>query len=75
MKVLRWAAAGLALLLLPGTAGADSDAICCTWINPEYTSASPAPVQIRNPDGTFADYMRPDSRQPLRRGTFTIMKK
>ena len=75
MKTIIWLACVLGILGLPFLAQADSDEICCTWVNPSYTSHTPPQIQIRNADGTFADYADRESTDPLRRGTFTIMKK
>lgn len=66
---------GMVLFMLPGVVFSGADEICCTWINPAYTSANPPQMQIRNADGTFADYITREANDPLKRGTFTIMKK
>lgn len=65
----------LGLLALPFLARAGPDEICCRWVNPAYTSQEPPQMEIRNADGTFADYADRENTDPLRRGTFTIMKK
>ena len=75
---MKWVIGLISFLLMiaaPVAVMAESEEICCTWVNPNYTSANPPQKEIRNIDGTFANYITLDATDPLRRGTFTIFKK
>ena len=63
------------LVLYSETTFSESDEICCTWVNMNYTSGKPPGKLIRNYDGTFASYINKTSTDALQRGTFRIVKK
>ncbi len=75
MKVFISIALWIVILFWAITAYSESEQICFTWINTNYTSGNPTQKLIYNADGTFAGYPKKDATDPIRRGTFTIFKK
>jgi hypothetical protein len=75
MKALFVAALCISLIFYAGKTFAESEEICCTWINTEYTSDSrPQKIEFHI-DGTFAAYKTKPSADATQRGTFQIIKK
>lgn len=64
-----------ALLLYPAEIFAQSDEICCTWINTEYASGDRPQKMIFNYDGTFETYSSKEAVDPTMRGVYQIVQK
>jgi hypothetical protein len=75
MRALFVAALCISLLFYPGKAFAESEEICCNWVNLKYVSDSKPQKLILNYDGTFATYNTKTSTEALEQGIFQIMKK
>jgi hypothetical protein len=73
-KLLLLALCG-SLLIFATNSYAESDEICCTWVNTNYTSANPPQKVIFNFDGTFASYKTKNTSDALKRGMYLIAKK
>ena len=54
---------------------AESDEICCPWVNMNYSPGSPSQKLVFHYDGTFANYNSKDSSKATKRGTYVIDKK
>ena len=65
----------LALVFYAGETLAESDEICCTWVNSKYVSGDHPQKLIFAFDGTFATYNTTTTIEALQRGTFQIVKK
>ena len=75
MRALCIAILCLSVLIYAGETFAESDEICCTWVNSKYVSGNPPQKLIFSFDGTFATYNTKASTDALQRGTFQIIKK
>jgi hypothetical protein len=62
-------------LLYAGDVFPQSDEICCTWINTDYTSSERPQKMIFNYDGTFETYRSKETQNPIIRGVFQIDQK
>jgi hypothetical protein len=75
MRVLFIAALCISLMFYAGMTFAESDEICCTWVNTKYVSGNPPQKLILNYDGTFATYKTKTSTDASAQGMFQIIKK
>ena len=75
MRVLFVAALCISLMFYAGTTFAESDEICCNWVNTKYVSGSRPQKLIYNHDGTFATYETKTGTDADERGMFQIIKK
>jgi hypothetical protein len=75
MRVLFVAALCISLMFYADTTLAESDEICCNWVNTNYVSGDRPQKLIFNFDGTFVTYNTKTSTEALQRGTFQIVKK
>ena len=75
MRVLFVAALCISLMFYAGTTFAESDEICCNWVNTKYVLGSRPQKLIYNHDGTFATYKTKTGTDALERGMFQIIKK
>jgi hypothetical protein len=75
MRVLFVAALCISLMFYAGTTFAESDEICCNWVNTKYVSDNRPQKLILNYDGTFATYETKTGTDALERGMFQIIKK
>ena len=75
MRVLLVAALCISLMLYPGTTFAESDEICCNWVNTKYVSGNRPQKLILNDDGTFATYKTKTGTDADEQGMFQIIKK
>jgi hypothetical protein len=75
MRVLFIAALCISLMFYAGMTFAESDEICCTWVNTNYVSGDRPQKLMFNFDGTFVTYNTKTSTEALQRGTFQIVKK
>ena len=75
MKVLFVVALCISLMFYAGTTFAESDEICCNWVNTKYVSGNRPQKLILNDDGTFATYKTKTGTDALERGMFQIIKK
>jgi len=75
MRVLFVAALCISLIFYADTAFAESDEICCNWVNTKYVSGNRPQKLILNDDGTFATYKTKTGTDALERGMFQIIKK
>ena len=75
MRVLFIAALCISLMFYAGAAFAESDEICCNWVNTKYVSDNRPQKLILNDDGTFATYKTKTSTDALEQGMFQIIKK
>lgn len=64
-----------ALMIYAGNIFAQSDEICCTWINTKYEASDRPEKMIFNYDGTFATYKEKEAIDPIMRGIFQIEAK
>jgi hypothetical protein len=70
MRALFVAALCISLLFYPGKAFAESEEICCNWVNIKYVSDSKPQKLILNYDGTFATYNTRHQLRPLNKEYF-----
>jgi hypothetical protein len=75
MRVLFVATLCISLMFYADTTLAESDEICCNWVNTNYVSGDRPQKLILNFDGTFVTYNTKTSTEALQRGTFQIFKK
>jgi hypothetical protein len=75
MRVLFIAALCISLIFNAGITIAESDEICCTWVNAKYVSGNRPQKLIFNYDGTFATYKTKASTDAFAQGMFQIIKK
>jgi len=75
MRVLFIAALCISLMFYAGETFAESDEICCNWVNTKYVSGNRPQKLILNDDGTFATYKTKTSTDALEQGMFQIIKK
>ncbi len=75
MRALFIIALCLSLVFSAGKTFAESDEICCTWVNTKYVSGDPPQKLIFAFDGTFVTYGTKTSAEALQRGTFQVIKK
>lgn len=75
MKIISAVAILFFVALYPGITLAESDEICCTWINASYKSDKPPQKIMFHYDGTFATYNVKKPTDAIARGTFQIVKK
>jgi hypothetical protein len=75
MRVLFIAALCISLMFYAGETFAESDEICCNWVNTNYVSGDRPQKLMFNFDGTFVTYNTKTSTEALQRGTFQIVKK
>ena len=75
MKGLFVAALCISLMLYADATFAESDEICCNWVNKNYISGKRPQKLILNDDGTFATYNTKTSTDAIERGMFQIIKK
>ena len=75
MRVLFIAALCISLMFYAGTTFAESDEICCNWVNTKYVSGNRSQKLILNDDGTFATYKTKTGNDALEQGMFQIIKK
>ena len=75
MKKLLLLALCSSLLIFATNSYSESDEICCTWVNTNYTSGNPPQKLIFNFDGTFASYNTITTSEALKRGMYSIAKK
>jgi hypothetical protein len=75
MKTLIFVALCISLLFYPGKVFADSDEICCNWVNTKYVSGNRPQKLILSDDGTFATYKTKTGTDADERGMFQIIKK
>mgnify|MGYP000001414281 CR=1 FL=1 len=75
MRVLFVAALCISLMFCAGTIYAESDEICCNWVNTKYVSGNRPQKLIFNYDGTFATYETKTGTDALEQGMFQIIKK
>ena len=64
----------MALLIIGGVTGAESEEICGTWINKEY-KFQPYQKRVFNLDGTIKFYRYEDSPDPDFEGSYSIDEK
>jgi hypothetical protein len=64
-----------ALLVYTAEPFAQSDEICCTWINTEYTAGDRPQKMVFNYDGTFETFKSKEAVDPLMRGVYQIVQK
>jgi hypothetical protein len=75
MRALFITALCISLMLYAGMTFAESDEICCTWVNAKYVSGTRPQKLILNCDGTFATYKTKATTDVISRGVFQIVKK
>ena len=75
MKILLLLALCSSLLIFATNSYSESDEICCTWVNTNYTSGNPPQKLIFSFDGTFASYNTKNTNDALKRGMYSIAKK
>jgi hypothetical protein len=75
MRVLFVAALCISFMFYADTTLAESDEICCNWVNTKYVSGNRPQKLILNYDGTFATYKTKAGTDALKRGMFQIIKK
>ena len=75
MKKLLLLALCSSLLIFATHSFSESDEICRTWVNMDYSSGNPPQKLIFNYDGTFAGYNTKTSNDALNTGMYTITKK
>ena len=75
MRVLFVAALCISLMFYADTTLAESDEICCNWVNTKYVSGKRPQKLILNDDGTFSTYETKTGTDALERGMFQIIKK
>ncbi len=75
MKKLFLLALCSSLLIFATNSYSESDEICCSWVNTNYTSGDPPQKLIFHFDGTFACYNTQKTSDALKRGTYSIDEK
>jgi hypothetical protein len=75
MKGIFVAALCISFIFYAGNTFAESDEICCTWVNTKYTTDNRPQKLVFHFDGTFATYKTKTSTDALQRGTFQVIKK
>jgi hypothetical protein len=63
------------LLIFATNLYAESDEICCSWVNTNYTSGDPPQKLNFHFDGTFACYNTQKTSEALKWGTYYVAEK